>query len=160
MIQPRKFNNELLWSNLPWLQIDYYPRALYLAVTFELPFTAFPIFFQLFLGVHTFPLFHWYLWLMWNISNILYGLSRWLRVKEPACQCRRHRRHKFDPWVGKIPWNRIWHKSSILAWNTSSHRQRSLVCYSPWSCKESDTTEHIHKMISSFLPYCVYNKLL
>ena len=22
--------------------------------------------------------------------------------KEPACQCRRHRRCGFDPWVGKI----------------------------------------------------------
>ena len=25
--------------------------------------------------------------------------------KEPACQCRRLR-HKFNPWVGKIPWRR------------------------------------------------------
>ena len=24
--------------------------------------------------------------------------------KEPACQCRRHRRCEFDPWVRKIPW--------------------------------------------------------
>ena len=23
--------------------------------------------------------------------------------KEPTCQCRRHRRHGFNPWVGKIP---------------------------------------------------------
>ena len=23
--------------------------------------------------------------------------------KEPACQCRRPKRHGFDPWVGKIP---------------------------------------------------------
>ena len=23
--------------------------------------------------------------------------------KEPACQCRRHKRCRFDPWVGKIP---------------------------------------------------------
>ena len=26
--------------------------------------------------------------------------------KEPFCQCRRPRRHRFDPWVGKIPWRR------------------------------------------------------
>ena len=26
--------------------------------------------------------------------------------KEPACQCRRHQRDRFDPWVGKIPWRR------------------------------------------------------
>ena len=28
--------------------------------------------------------------------------------KEPASQCRRHKRHRFDPWVGKIPWRRAW----------------------------------------------------
>ena len=22
--------------------------------------------------------------------------------KEPTCQCRRHKRRRFDPWVGKI----------------------------------------------------------
>ena len=26
--------------------------------------------------------------------------------KEPACECRRHKRHGFDQWVGKIPWRR------------------------------------------------------
>ena len=28
--------------------------------------------------------------------------------KEPACQCRRHERHRFNPWVRKIPWRRKW----------------------------------------------------
>ena len=28
--------------------------------------------------------------------------------KEPTCQCRRHERHGFDPWAGKIPWRRPW----------------------------------------------------
>ena len=29
--------------------------------------------------------------------------------KEPACQCRRLKRHRFDPWVRKIPWRmRAW----------------------------------------------------
>ena len=37
--------------------------------------------------------------------------------KEPACQCRRHKRCQFNPWVGKIPWRRAWQPtSSILAW--------------------------------------------
>ena len=27
--------------------------------------------------------------------------------KEPY-QCRRHRRHGFNPWIGKIPWRRAW----------------------------------------------------
>ena len=30
-------------------------------------------------------------------------LPWWLSGKESACQCRRHR---FDPWVGKIPWRK------------------------------------------------------
>ena len=34
------------------------------------------------------------------------GLPRWLSGKESACQCRRHRRHEFHPWVGMIPWKR------------------------------------------------------
>ena len=36
------------------------------------------------------------------------GSPRWLRDKESACQCRRHRRCGFDPCVGKIPWRRKW----------------------------------------------------
>ena len=30
------------------------------------------------------------------------------QVEESTCQCRRHRRCGFDPWVGKIPWRRKW----------------------------------------------------
>ena len=26
-------------------------------------------------------------------------------VKRPACLCRRHKRHGFNPWVGKMPWS-------------------------------------------------------
>ena len=35
---------------------------------------------------------------------------------EPACQCRRHKRCRFNPWVRKIPWRRAWQYSCILAW--------------------------------------------
>ena len=42
--------------------------------------------------------------------------------------------------------------SSILAWGVfqpgESHGQRSLVGYSPWGCKESDTTERLHFTIA------------
>ena len=30
------------------------------------------------------------------------GLSRWCSGKESACQCRKCKRHRFDPWIGKI----------------------------------------------------------
>ena len=37
--------------------------------------------------------------------------------KEPSCQCRSHRRHGFDPWVGNDPLEEgMAVHSSILAW--------------------------------------------
>ena len=51
--------------------------------------------------------------------------------KEPSCNCRRHKRLRFDPWVGKIPWRRKWQPSPVFL-PGKSHRQKSLVGYSPW----------------------------
>ena len=51
--------------------------------------------------------------------------------KEPTCQCRRP---GFDPWVRKIPWRRKWLPTPIFL-PGKSHRQRSLVDYSPQGCK-------------------------
>ena len=34
--------------------------------------------------------------------------------KEPTCQYRRHKRHEFDPWVGKIPWRRAWQPTPVF----------------------------------------------
>ena len=37
--------------------------------------------------------------------------------KEPSCQGRRHKTHRFNPWVGKILWgNGITTHSRVLAW--------------------------------------------
>ena len=60
--------------------------------------------------------------------------------KEPACQCRRHKRHGFNPWVRKISWRRAWQPTPVFL-PGESHGQRSRVGYSPWGCKESDTTD-------------------
>ena len=46
----------------------------------------------------------------------------------------------FDPWVGRIPWRRERLPSPVFL-PGELHGQRSLVGYSPWSCKESDTTK-------------------
>ena len=59
---------------------------------------------------------------------------------EPVCQCRRRGRRRFDPWVGNIAGRREWQPSPVFL-PGKSHGQRSLVGYSPWGCKESDTTE-------------------
>ena len=63
-------------------------------------------------------------------------------VKEPACQCRRLKRCRFDSWVQKIPWRRKWQPTSVFL-PEESHGQRSLG-YSPGGRKESDTTEYSH----------------
>ena len=60
--------------------------------------------------------------------------------KEPICHCKRYRRHGFDPWVRKIPWRRAWQPTPVFLPRKSSE-QRSLVGYSPWGHKQSDTTE-------------------
>ena len=39
---------------------------------------------------------------VWEGRGFLGGASS----KELAWQCRRHKRHRFDPWVGTIPWRR------------------------------------------------------
>ena len=49
--------------------------------------------------------------------------------KEPACQCRRHKRCVFYPWVGKIPWRKAWQPTPVFL-PGESHGQRSLVGYS------------------------------
>ena len=53
---------------------------------------------------------------IWASQVALFG-------KEPACQCRRHKRQVFDPWVGKIPWRRAWQPTLVFL-PRESHGQR------------------------------------
>ena len=47
----------------------------------------------------------------------IHRFPRWLSAKEPACQCRRHRRHRFHPWVREDPLEKgTATHSGILAW--------------------------------------------
>ena len=64
-------------------------------------------------------------------SNQLDGLPWWLSSQESAYQCRRHR---FDPWVGKIPWRREWLPTPGFL-PGEFHEQRSLAGHSPWGCR-------------------------
>ena len=52
--------------------------------------------------------------------------SQWLDGKESGCQCRRHRRYGFHPWVGKIPWRRKWQLTPVFS-PGKFHGQRSLA---------------------------------
>ena len=49
----------------------------------------------------------------------------------------------FNPWVRKIPWRRKW-RLTPAPLPGKSHGRRTLVGYSPWGHKESDTTEQRH----------------
>ena len=66
----------------------------------------------------------------------MFGLPWWFTGKESTCQCRRHR---FNPWVRKVPWRRKWQPTPLFL-PRKSQGQRSLAGYSPWGCKESDIT--------------------
>ena len=67
--------------------------------------------------------------------------------KEPACQCRRCKRHEFGAWVRKIPWTRAWQPTPILL-PGEFHGQRNLAGYSPCGPRESDTTKRLTLSLS------------
>ena len=46
--------------------------------------------------------------------NWLSGSSSSSSDKEPTFQCRRHKKHGFDPWVGKTPWRRAWQPTPVV----------------------------------------------
>ena len=116
----------------------------------------------------------------WNIFSAWVGphlaTSDWSKGfrggasgKEPACQCRRHKRHRFDPWVRKIPWRRAQQPTPVFL-PGESQGQRSLESMEPqrirhdrsdlathnWSKSERDFTwwEHyfIHPDVSGLIP--------
>ena len=61
-------------------------------------------------------------------------------TKIPVCQCRRHKRCRFNTWVKKIPCSRKWQPTPVFL-PGEFHGPRSLTGYNPWGCKESNTTE-------------------
>ena len=81
------------------------------------------------------------------------GLPRWLSSKESACQCKRHRRLRFNPWVGKIPSGKKWKPTPVFL-PEEFHGQRSLVGYSPKGRKGSDRTEQLSKHSCLFQHLC------
>ena len=55
-------------------------------------------------------------------------MTRWCsgkKKKQTICQCRRCKRHGFDPWVGKLPWRRKWQLTAVFL-PGKFHGQRNL----------------------------------
>ena len=71
----------------------------------------------------------------------LWGLPGGASGKEPACQCRRHKRCRFDPWVGKIPWRRGNPLQYSCLENPMDRGARWATVPIEGGCTESDTTE-------------------
>ena len=75
--------------------------------------------------------------------------------KESGCPWRRYRRHRINPWVGKIPWKSKWQPTPVFL-SGKLHGQRSPVVYSPWGHKESDMTERLTLLSSLWQIIIVY----
>ena len=48
------------------------------------------------------------------------------KKKKSACQCRRYKRHRLEPFIGKIPRRRAWQPTLVFL-PGESHGQRSLA---------------------------------
>ena len=75
-------------------------------------------------------------------------------VDQSSSICLQCRRTGFDPWVGKIPW-RTERLPTPVFLPGELHGQRSLVGYSPWGHKESDTTDRLTTLNTTCLHACV-----
>ena len=89
---------------------------------------------------HAIPTFFFFFFFLCMCLSRVIGFAGGSSGKEPVCQCRRHKRLQFSPWVQKIPWRRAWqptHYSCLKnpmdrgAWQAIVHRVAN----------ESDKTE-------------------
>ena len=98
---------------------------------------------------------------VWSLVREQRGLSKWHSSKGSTCQCRRYQRCRFNPRVWRIPWSRKRQPTPVFL-PGKFHRQRSLVDYSPWDCKESDTTEclcvYTHRHTHTYTHTNTWNK--
>ena len=67
---------------------------------------------------------------IWPKATRVSGLPRCLHGEESSCQFRSHRRRRFDPWAGKIPWRRRCQPTPVFL-PGKPPTWRSLVGYSP-----------------------------
>ena len=71
-----------------------------------------------------------------------WGFPDGARGKERVCQCKRHKRHRFHPWVAKIPC-RAWQPTPVFL-PGQFNVQRSLAGYSPWVAKSQTWLKYLN----------------
>ena len=62
----------------------------------------------------------------WGVMSTYLGFPGGASGKKPICQCRKHKRRGFSPWVGKMPLEEGMQPTPVLL-PGESYRQRSLV---------------------------------
>ena len=65
--------------------------------------------------------------------------------QESTCQCRRHKRQAFNPWVRKTPCRRKWQPTQVFLL-VKSDSQRTLAGYNPWG----------HRVIRDWATECTH----
>ena len=84
----------------------------------------------------------------WRVKSHV-GFPGGANGKESICQCRRRKRHGFDPWVGKIPWSKKWQPTPVFLLG-KFHGQR---------CTKLDMTEQLNtQSCSSMISPRVWGK--
>ena len=93
-------------------------------------------------------------------------IPRWCSGKESVWLCKRHKKRRFNPWIGKIPWSRKLQPTPVFL-PGKFHGQRNLLGYSPKSLKELGMIEYSHMntvllAVSSMLTnqLCILNIVL
>ena len=71
------------------------------------------------------------------MCSLLHSGASQVALVVRTCQCRRRKRCRFDPRVWKIAWRRTW-QPTLVSLPAEPHEQKSLVGYSPQTCKESN----------------------
>ena len=47
-------------------------------------------------------------------NKLLDGFLGGANGKKSTCQCRRLKKHRFNPWVRKVPWRRAWQPTPVF----------------------------------------------
>ena len=57
---------------------------------------------------------------IWGKGQVRSGFPGGAIDKEHACQCRRPKRYRFDPWSGRFPQRREWQPTAVFLPGESS----------------------------------------
>ena len=116
---PRTFQ----FSNWKFVPFDFLYPFCSVPTSWQLPICSLYLWVQFFLKDSTHK---WhqevyvFLGLTFHLANCSQGLSS---GKESACQCRRCKKRRFNPWVGKMGDGMATH-SSILGWRIPGTKER------------------------------------